>query len=125
MLKDDLVNLRVHLQGIKERRGSWGLGPGVGQLILYLRGFEDATSREVLAGLGEWVNSKHGGPGKTNLVWTGEIKRWLPNMPSGPYYEIDWEIESESSDRYERAIFDTIFEFIDFRLTQIETTLDS
>jgi len=121
MLKDDLVNLRAHLQGIKERRGSWGLGPGVSQLIVYMRGYDDATNREALAGLGEWVNSEHGGPGKTNLVWTGEIKRWLPDMPSVPH----WEIEGEASDRYEEAIFNTIFEFIDFRLTQIETPPDA
>jgi len=121
MLRDDLINLRVHLQGIKERRGSWGLGPGVGQLIVYLLGYEDATNREVLAGLGEWVNSKHGGPGETNLVWTGEIKRWLPDMPEGPH----WEMEGEASDRYEEAIFGTIIEFIDFRLAEIETSLDS
>jgi len=121
MLKEDLVNLRVQLQGIKQRRGSWGLGPGVGQLLAYLRGYEDATNREVFAGLGEWVNSKHGGPGETNLVWTGEISRWLPDMPQVPH----WEIEGEASDRYEEAIFDTIFEFIDFRLTQIETSLDA
>jgi hypothetical protein len=92
----------------------FGIPAGLTGAIVYMLACDESTGRELFKGFSNWINRRHGGDGRTSLVWYGEIIVMAfegRDRPRLPY----WELTTEETSIVEPILFDTVDEFLALR----------
>jgi hypothetical protein len=109
---------RSTFRSVQLRPGMYGIPSGLTAAIAYMLGCDLATGNKLFEGFSSWINRRHGGDGRTSLIWYGEIIAHafagLQTRPRGPY----WEFGDVDAMHVESVLFDMVDQFLASRSSE-------